>query len=103
MQFLEFGYLDSLQKEDSIVKDENARRLRLRILLLEEENNELHEQLALEDDRVDGLECERIELQAQIEQAELDAQHFQGELRVKDRELTNAKVKELYSPCTRRR
>jgi len=84
--------LDSLKNEDSIVKDETARRLRLQILILEEENDELHEQLALEDDRVDVLECERIELQAQIEQAELDTQNYHAELRVKDRELANAKV-----------
>jgi hypothetical protein len=66
--------------------------LRLRILLLEGENDELHEQLALADDRIDVLEQESEELQGQYEQIQEDAHHHESELRVQTRELNNLKV-----------
>ena len=86
------AYQESIRKSDLIIKDEAARRLRLRILLLENENDELHEQLALEDDRFDKLEQECSELQKQVEAAEIETQHRETELRIKARELSNLKV-----------
>lgn len=89
---MELAYQEALLKSDLIVKDEGARRLRLRILLLEGENDDLHEQLALADDRIDMLEQEGDELRGQFEQAQEDARHHESELRVQTRELNNLKV-----------
>lgn len=48
---MELEYFNSLIKQDSIVKDEESRRLRLQILLLKDENDELHRQLAVDNER----------------------------------------------------
>ena len=86
------AYQESLRHADLIVKDEGARRLRLRVLMLENENDDLHEQLALGDDRIELLEQEGDELRSYLESAQEDASRFQNELRVQTRELNNMKV-----------
>lgn len=90
---LELAYQETIRKSDFIIQDEAARRLRLQILLLEDENDELHEQLAIEDDRLDELEQDCAELQRQVEQAEVTSHRYEKELRMKARELSNLKVK----------
>jgi hypothetical protein len=89
---LEQAYQESIRNSDLIIKDEAARRLRLRILLLEDENDELHEQLAIEDNRTDELEQECSELRKQLEEAEIETQRRETELRTRARELSNLKV-----------
>ncbi len=91
-QALEMGYRDTLRKSELIVKDEGVRRLRFRILLLESENDDLHEQLALADDRIDGLEQEGEELRGKFDQAQEDSRRHETELRGQTRELNNLKV-----------
>lgn len=91
-QVLEMAYQETLRSTDMIVKDESARRLRLRILLLENENDELHEQLALADDRIDGLEHEGDELRSNLEVTQEDSDRHETELRNQTRELKNLKV-----------
>jgi len=94
------AYQETLRKADLIIKDEGARRLRLRILLLENENDELHEQLALADDRIDGLEQEGEDARAQLEVAQEDSHRFEAELRNQTRELKNLQVPIYYSFLT---
>lgn len=89
---LEVAYRESLRNNDLIVKDESARRLRLRILMLENENDDLHEQLALGDDRIDILEQECSELREELARAQEDASRQEAELRTQSRELLNIKV-----------
>lgn len=91
-QCLEMAYQETLRNTDLIIKDEGARRLRLRILMLENENDELHEQLALGDDRIDVLEQEDEELRVQLGQAQEDVCRQETELRIQTRELQNLKV-----------
>jgi len=86
------AYREGLLKTDIIVKDEAARRLRLRILLLESENDDLHEQLAVADDRINVLPQEGEELRVQFEEAQEDARKHESELRIQTRELSNLKV-----------
>ena len=86
-----------MRKADFIIKDEGSRRLRLRILLLESENDDLHEQLALADDRIDILEQDCEKVRAEQEHAEADACRYENELRVQTRELSNLKVRRLCS------
>ncbi|KAK6600613.1 hypothetical protein H4I95_07595 [Botrytis cinerea] len=68
-QCLELAYQEALQNTELIVKDEASRRLRLQILLLENEADELHLQLATGDERIDGLEEENEDLRARLDQA----------------------------------
>ena len=96
-QALELAYQETLLKTDLIVKDEAVRRLRLRILLLEGENNDLHEQLALADDRIDVLEQEGEELRVQFEETQEDSRRHESELRSQTRELNILKVRWIGS------
>ncbi|TVY45099.1 hypothetical protein LOCC1_G002920 [Lachnellula occidentalis] len=89
---LEVAYQEALRNTDSIVKDEAARRLRLRILMLENENDDLHEQLALGDDRIDILEQEGDELREQLERAHDETQRHEADARVQTRELNNLRA-----------
>ena len=91
-QCLELAYQETLRNTDLIIKDEGARRLRLRILMLENENDDLHEQLALGDDRIDVLEQESGELRGLLRQAQEDVCRQETELRTQTRELQNLKV-----------
>jgi chromosome segregation ATPase len=91
-QSLEMAYQETLRNTDIIIKDEGARRLRLRILMLENENDDLHEQLALEDDRIDVLEQESEELRGQLGQAQEEVCQREAELRTQTRESQNLKV-----------
>lgn len=60
--------------------------------MLENENDDLHEQLALEDDRIDVLEQESEELRGQLGQAQEDVCQREAELRTHTRELQSLKV-----------
>ncbi|CAG8949856.1 hypothetical protein HYFRA_00004183 [Hymenoscyphus fraxineus] len=91
-QALEMAYQEAFHKADLIVKDEGARRLRLDILLLRHENEDLQEELALESDRIDLLETEGDSLRAQVEAAEEEARRYESELRVQTREVNNLRV-----------
>lgn len=86
------AYEDALRNTDLIIRDEGARRLRLRILMLENENDDLHEQLALGDDRIDKLEQEDEELRLALIQAQEDCTRQEADLRVQAREVSNLKV-----------
>jgi uncharacterized coiled-coil DUF342 family protein len=90
------AYQETLRNADMIINDEGARRLRLRILMLENENDELHEQLALGDDRIDALEQEGDELRSQLGHAQEDHCQQEAEIRTQTRELQNLKVNSKF-------
>jgi hypothetical protein len=96
---LELIYVQCARKNDLLFQEEEARQLRLRILLLEDENDDLHDQLAQEDDRIDTLEKEKEELQERANEALRDLALAQTELRAKGRELDNIKVLSFLRIC----
>lgn len=85
-------YSQSCGKYESICDAEKARQLRLQILLLENENNELYSELAQSDERIEELENyaehEREEWEVATEQ--LDS--TQKNLRIRSREVETLKV-----------
>jgi peptidoglycan hydrolase CwlO-like protein len=89
------AYQETLRDADMIIKDEGARRLRLRIIMLENENDDLHEQLALGDDRIDVLEQESEELRGQLGHAQEDVYRQEAELRTQAREFQNLKASSI--------
>jgi predicted RNase H-like nuclease (RuvC/YqgF family) len=91
------AYQETLRNADMIIKDEDARRLRVRILMLENENDDLHEELALGDDRIDVLEQESEELRGQLRHAQEDACRHEAEIRIRARELQNLKASGILS------
>ncbi len=60
--------------------------------MLENENDELHEQLAVGDDRIDIVEQEAEELRTELSQAQESVSRQEAELRSYARELSNLKV-----------
>lgn len=95
------AFQENLRNTALIIKDESARLLRLRILLLENENDDLHEQLALADDRIDELEQEGDDVRAQLEQAREDSNRCTAELRSQSREMEALKVPIPLLPALR--
>lgn len=89
---LELAYQEALKNTELIVKDEASRRLRLQILLLENDNDEMHAQLAAGEDRIDTVEEDNEDLRARLEQAQEDGKKVEAEMRVQTRELNNIKV-----------
>ena len=89
---LELAYEKSLRQTNIIYEIESARQLRVRILLLEDENDDLHEQLALGDNRIDILERSVQDVQDQLEIAGESLQRVQSDLRMKTREVETLKV-----------
>ncbi|KAI9762553.1 MAG: 2' O-ribose methyltransferase [Chaenotheca gracillima] len=89
---LEQAYEKSAHAIETILQDENARKLRLHILLLEDENDDLHEQLTQNDDHVDVLEGELGERQERLVELEFELRRAQSDARSKTRELEGAKA-----------
>ena len=89
---LELKLLESTRSVESVSKDEDIRRLRMQLLLLEDENEELHGQLRVEENRGDGLEQAADEALSELEQAEGEIQRLMNESKTKARELESARV-----------
>jgi len=87
-----------LRKTDLIMKDEDARRLRLRIFLLKNENDDLQDQLAFANDRIDCLEQEGDEVRAALDTTRDGLQRHEAESRIQTRELNMLKVRVISSP-----
>lgn len=92
-QGLELAYQSSIQKMDSVISNEELRKLRLQLLLVEEDNNGLHEQLASSDDRIDAIEQERDELLQQLQLARETSVSRDAELRTQAREIATLRVR----------
>ena len=89
---LEMAYIQACGRVEMICESEQTRHLRLEILLLENENNELYDQLVQADQRIDGMEkyavYERQEREAAIGQADF----VEKDLRIRNREVATLKV-----------
>lgn len=72
---------------------EKVRQLRVQLLLLEDDNDDLHAQLAQDDDRIDDLQTHNEELQEALEACESKLESTQGDLRIKSREIETLKVR----------
>ena len=89
---LELIYEKSLRQTDLLYDEERIRRLRLQILLHEDENDHLHEQLAQDDNCIDELEGLCSQLQTALDAARDSLERAQSEVRLKSREIETLKV-----------
>lgn len=89
---LALAYEKSLKQTDVVYFDERMRQLRLQILLLEDENDQLLEQLAQGDDRIDGLNTLCSELQGRLHATQGSFDTAQSDLRLRLREIETLKV-----------
>lgn len=77
-------------------ESEDFRRLRVQLLLLEFDNDDLHAQIAEDDDYFRRAEVDQHALKERSKQLESRLENAQGELRVKAREIETLKV---YGMC----
>ena len=90
-------YAGSKHAFDILCKEEVTRQSRLRNLLLENENDDLHQQLAQDDNRIDSLESGTQALMSRVENLQADLLAASAELRIRNRELDNLKVSRVHS------
>lgn len=90
---LAHAYEKNAHEINAIIAEEHARRLRLRVFMLEDENDDLHDQLSQEDERAELIEKEVEELQHRLEESEEDCQRTQANLRVQTRDMDTLRVR----------
>lgn len=88
----ELAYERTCRQIEAICDAERLRQLRVRTLLLEEDNEDLHSQLSQDDDRVDGLEKFNEKLQEDLQNCGGNLESAQGDYRIKSREVETLKV-----------
>lgn len=89
---LELAYEKASQRAESLFDQENARRLRLENVIIEDENGGLLQDLAESDDRINQMENVTEQLKAQLLDTGHCLQVAQGDLRATAREADNLKV-----------
>jgi predicted nucleic acid-binding Zn-ribbon protein len=90
-------YDSQLLHQSLILKDEESRRLRLRVALLEVANEELQDELSQGEEKVETLEHERLQLREQIHEQEEEVVHLHTDLKSKAREVEILKVRTCQS------
>ena len=91
---LELAYEKCLHQTNAIYDEERVRALRVQVYILEDENDQLQEQLALDQDRIDELEQLSDGRQGELNAAYDSLDVAQSDLRLKAREIETLKVTE---------
>ena len=89
---LEVAYENSSHQTELVLCDEMARQSQLQILLLENENEDLHAQLATDDERNQELMTYCREAETRLEEAGKNLQDVESDKRIKLREIETLKV-----------
>ena len=89
---LELAYEKSLKQSEALYEEEKARRLRAQILLLEHNNDSLHEHLIQYEERIDELTEVGEDLKSQLMRAHNSLDNSHSDLRLKSREIETLKV-----------
>ncbi|KAL9005073.1 MAG: hypothetical protein Q9188_002146 [Gyalolechia gomerana] len=84
---LELVHENCLRQYELVQDDERTRRLRVQLLVLECENDDLHAQIAQDDDFVQKVESDQAALREQAKEIEACLETAQGEIRIKAREI----------------
>ena len=88
----ELAYERTSRHVEAVCNAERLRQIRVRTLLLEEDNDELREKLFEEDHRVDGLHTFNKQVQENLEVCSRRLENAQGDLRIKSREVETLKA-----------
>ncbi len=89
---LELAYEKTCRRIEAICDTERLRQLRVRAILLEEDNDDLRTQLSQNDERIDGLERTNEQLQEDVEVCGDKVESARADLRIKSREVETLKV-----------
>ena len=94
---LEVAYEKSSHQTELVICGEKARRFQLQILLLEDVNEDLHAQLAADNESVEELMIYCREIERRLEVAQDSLQTAESDMRIKLREIETLKVR--WFPC----
>lgn len=86
------AYAKTVGQLNEVEQEEEARLLRVRIILLEHENEELHEQLAEEDDRTIKLDKQLEKVETRYNEAISNITLLKDALRTKNKEVESLEV-----------
>ena len=89
---LEQAYERALREAERIYEAERVRALRVQLLLLEDENDDLQERIDINDNDLNGLEDGNDELRSLLSEAEAELDHVQTELKARLRDLNHHKT-----------
>ncbi|KAL8694272.1 MAG: hypothetical protein Q9218_001040 [Villophora microphyllina] len=93
---LDLAYEKCLRQYDLVQEKENIRNLRVQVLLLENENDNLLMQINEDDEYIQNIEHGQSALKTEIEKLQASLESANGEARVKGREIETLKA-ELQS------
>jgi len=85
-------YTRSTHKADLLAKDEESRRLKLRGVLLRDENSSLKDQLAQKDARIKSLVDQVDDVRGQLESVQQKCSRQDKMMQTQSREISNLKV-----------
>lgn len=89
---LDVKYRGAMHQTDLIAKDEEARRLKLRVIVLRDEVAVLRDQLAEKDDRISNLSQQYEDICVQLGQMKQTCQDQAEQLRLQARQQSDLKV-----------
>lgn len=89
---LEQNFERVLRESERIYEEERSRLLRVEVLLLQDENDNLQEQLADNDGQMEILESAYGETKEDLSEAEEQLQSLHNDLKIKTRDLESCKV-----------
>jgi len=89
---LEQAYDRALRQAERIYEEERARVLRVQLMLLEDENDELQEQINANDEELSKLADDNDDLRQQLAEAEADLLQSQTSLKAQARDLEHYKA-----------
>lgn len=89
---LDVKYRGAMHQTDLIAKDEEARRLKLRVIVLRDEVAVLRDQLAEKDDRISNLSQQYEDICAQLGPMKQTCQDQAEQLRLQARQQSDLKV-----------
>ncbi|KAK3316733.1 FtsJ-like methyltransferase-domain-containing protein [Apodospora peruviana] len=88
---LEINYRTTRHRSDLLAKEEEARRLRLRSVLLRDENSSLKDQIAQRDERIKTLVELNDDLRGQLESVQQKCSRQEKLMQTQSREISNLK------------
>jgi len=89
----ELSYERSVFQSKLVCVEEIARRLRVQILLAQDEEDDLHSQLLHSDGRIEELELWLEDTQHSVRVFEEEVEQLRNDLRLKNREVDTLKVR----------
>ena len=92
ISLFEDAYAKACHQVEMVHVLENTRQLRLQMLLLEDVNDELHDQIEQADGRIEELESYAVDLQEDVEALTEKKDSAEGDLRIRTRENETLKV-----------